>query len=163
MKRNFLIAISFLLLLSCQNTTVPAMTEPASKNIEKKAPQQTIKLEKLHDNKPEDNKVYNVSEVEIRPQFPGGIQKFNTFLNKNYGRPQELMDDETSGGGVFASMIIEKDGSLSEIKILHDFGYGSGKELERVLKLSPNWIPAMKGGNPVRCLYSFPYYVKIND
>ena len=70
------------------------------------------------------------------------------------------MDDEAPRGGVFATIKIEKDGSVSEIKILRDFGYGSGKELERVLKLSPNWIPAIKDGNPVRCLYNIPYYVQ---
>ncbi|MBP1221859.1 hypothetical protein [Flavobacterium sp. 1355] len=160
MIRNFLMAISFLLLLSCQHTTVPAMAEPASKNIKETVPQQTIKVEKLHDNKPEDNEVYNTSQVEIRPNFPGGIEKFHAFLKKNYVKPQDLMDDEAPKGGVFATIKIEKDGSLSEIKIIRDFGYGSGKELERVLKLSPNWIPAMKGGNPVRCLYSIPYYVQ---
>ena len=160
MIRNFLITISFLLLLSCQNTTVLAMEESASKNIKKTVPQQTIKLEKLHDNKPEDNEVYNASVVEIRPKFPGGIEKFYAFLKKNYIIPQELMDDEAPRGGVFATIKIEKDGSVSEIKILRDFGYGSGKELERVLKLSPNWIPAIKDGNPVRCLYNIPYYVQ---
>ena len=160
MLRNFLIAISLLLLLSCQNTTVPAMAEPASESIKKTVPQQTIKLEKLHDNKPEDNEVYSASAVEIRPDFPGGIEKFHIFLKKNYVKPQDLMDDEAPRGGVFATIKIEKDGSLSEIKIIRDFGYGSGKELERVLRLSPNWIPAIKDGNPVRCLYSIPYYVQ---
>jgi hypothetical protein len=160
MTRNFLIAISFLLLLSCQNNTVPAMAEPASESIKKTVPKQPIKLEKLHDNKPEDNEVYSVSAVEIRPNFPGGIEKFHVFLKKNYVKPQDLMDDEAPRGGVFATIKIEKDGSLSEIKIIHDFGYGSGKELERVLKLSPNWIPAFKDGNPVRCLYNIPYYVQ---
>ncbi|PXY41195.1 hypothetical protein DMB65_09585 [Flavobacterium cheongpyeongense] len=158
--RNFLRAISFLLLFSCQNTTVPAMAEPASKNIDKILPEQTMKLEKRHDSKPKDNKVYSVSEVEILPKFPGGIQKFYAFLKKNYVIPQELMNDEASRGGVFATIKIEKDGSFSEIKILRDIGYGSGKELERVLRLSPNWIPAIKDGNPVRCLYSIPYYVQ---
>ena len=160
MIRTFLIAVSFLLLLSCQNTTVPAVAEPASEKIKKTLPEQTIKLEKYHDSKPDDNEVYNTAAVEVLPKFPGGIEYFYAFIKKRYVIPQELMDDEASRGGVFATIKIEKDGSLSEIKILHDFGYGSGKELERVLRLSPNWIPAMKDGNPVRCLYSIPYYVQ---
>ena len=159
MIRNFLITINFLLLYSCQNNSVPVVAEPAYKNIEKTIPQQTIKLEKYPDNKPEDTKVYKASAVEVLPKYPGGIQKLYAFIKKNYVIPEEINDDESSRGGVFVSFIIEKDGSVTEIKILHDFGYGSGKELERVLKLSPNWIPAIKGGNPVRCLYSIPYYV----
>lgn len=153
MIRKFFITISFGLLFSCQNTSVPAAANPV-------VPQKPIKLEKKGDkSKTEDNEVYNLPAVEIRPQYPGGIQKFNVFINENYVTPQEVIKNE-AGGGVFVSFIIEKDGSVSNIKVLHDFGYGSGEELERVLKLSPNWIPAIKDGNPVRCLYSIPYYVK---
>jgi|GEM_PF-66741 len=109
----------------------------------------------------EENRVFSTSEVEVRPAFPGGIEKFHAFLKKNYVIPKQLLDDEESSrGGVFASIRIEKNGSISEIKIIRDFGYGTGKELERVLKLSPNWIPAMIDGKPVRCLYSIPYYVQ---
>ena len=160
MIRNFLITIIFLLLFSCQNNSVSVVTKPAYKNIEKTVPQKTIKLEKYHDNKPEDNEVYNTSVVEVRPKYPGGINKFHVFLKKNYVISQEIIKEEAYGG-IFANFIIEKNGSVSNIKVLHDFGYSSGKELERVLKLSPNWIPAIKGGNPVRCLYSVPYYVQL--
>jgi myo-inositol-1-phosphate synthase len=115
-------------------------------------------LEKYYDSRPKDIEVYKSFAVEVPPKFSGGIQKFQAFIKKNYVTLQEIIRDEASGG-VFASFIIEKEGSVSNIKVLHDFGYGSGKELERVLKLSPNWIPAIKDGNPVRCLYSVPYYV----
>lgn len=160
MIKNFLINIIVLLLFSCQNKSVSVVEEPASKNIEKTVPQKTIKVEKYHDGKPEDNEVYNTAAVEVRPKFPGGINKFHVFLKKNYVTSQEIIDEEAYGG-IFANFIIEKNGSVSNIKVLRDFGYGSGKELERVLKLSPNWIPAIKDGNPVRCLYSVPYYVQL--
>lgn len=160
MIRNFLITIIFLQLFSCQNKSVSVVEEPASKNIEKTVPQKTIKVEKYHDSKPEDNEVYNTATVEVRPKFPGGINNFHVFLKKNYVTSQEIIKEEAYGG-IFANFIIEKNGSVSNIKVLRDFGYGSGKELERVLKLSPNWIPAIKGGNPVRCLYSVPYYVQL--
>jgi len=136
------------------------MTKPAYKNIKKTFPQQTIKVEKYNDSKPEDTKVYNTAAVDILPKYPGGIEKLYAFIKKNYIIPEEILDDESSRGGVFANWTIEKDGSLSEIKILRDIGYGSGKELERVLKLCPNWIPAIKDGNPVRCKYSMPHYIQ---
>lgn len=100
-------------------------------------------MEKYRDSKTEDNEVYNTSAVEVLPKYPGGIEKLHAFTKKNYIIPEEILDDESSKVAVFATMRIEKDGSLSEIKILRDIGYGSGKELERVLKLSPNWIPAI--------------------
>jgi hypothetical protein len=153
MIRKFFITISFILLFSCQNSSIPAIKAP---EVNKKV----IKLEKnKHKNKTEDNEIYSVSTVEILPKYPGGIQKFHAFIKKNYVTSQEIIKNEASGG-VFVNFIIEKDGVVSNINVLRDFGYGSGKELERVLKLSPNWIPAIKDGNPVRCLYSVPYYVQ---
>lgn len=149
-----------MLLLSCQNKSVPGV-DPTHEKIEKTVPPKIIKLEKHeHTIKSADSIVYGAFEVEILPKYPGGIQKLYAFIKKNYVIPEEIKDDESSRGGVFATIKIEKDGSLSEIKILRDIGYGSGKELERVLKLSPNWIPAIKEGNPVRCLYSIPYYIQ---
>lgn len=159
MLRNFLIIIVFLLLFSCQKNNVSVVKESVRKNVVKTVSRQTIKLQKYQDNKPEDNEVYNTSAVEVFPKFPGGIQKLHAFLKKNYVTPQEIIKDEAIGG-VFVNFIIEKDGSVSITKVVRDFGYGSGKELERVLKLSPNWIPAIKDGNPVRCLYCVPFYVQ---
>jgi len=143
MIKNFLINIIVLLLFSCQNKSVSVADEPSYKNIEKTIPKEKIRLEKYHDSKPEDNEVYNTTSVEVRPKFPDGINKFNVFLKKNYVISQEIIKEEAYGG-IFVSFIIEKDGSVSNIKVLRDFGYGSGKELERVLKLSPKWIPQSK-------------------
>ncbi|MEN2399184.1 hypothetical protein GKZ90_0005315 [Flavobacterium sp. MC2016-06] len=159
MIKIFFRVFGFVLLLSCQNNSKPAQTDPAEKYGagRKIVIQKPIKSEK---NKTEDNEVYSPASVDVLPKYPDGITKFHVFLKKNYVIPQEVIKDESLAGGVFATIKIEKDGTLSEIKILRDFGYGSGKELERVLRLSPNWIPAMKAGKPVRCLYSIPYYVQ---
>ena len=151
MRSIFFTVISFVLLFSCQKSTSPASVHPSLK-IEKRSENKN-----LQDN---DNEVYKAASVESRPDFPGGMGKFHVFLKKNYVVPQALMTDDASRGGVFASFIVEKDGTLSEIKIIRDFGYGTGPELERVLKLSPNWIPAIKDGKPVRYLYSIAYYVQ---
>jgi hypothetical protein len=59
-------------------------------------------------------------------------------------------------GRVFLTFIIEKDGSLSEIKSIRDVGYGSAEESIRVLKLSPKWKPGYQNGRAVRVQYSMP-------
>ena len=150
MSRIFFTVCSFILLFSCQNNSKPVQKISVIK-VESKS------RNKLHGN---DNKVYNLTLVKSLPKYPGGIEKFHVFLTKNYVVPKEVAEDEQPSGAVFATIIIEKDGTVSDIKILRDFGYGSGKELERVLKLCPNWIPATIDGEPVRCLYSIPYYVQ---
>jgi protein TonB len=97
----------------------------------------------------EDNTVYNA--VEVRPDFPGGIQKFYDFVSKNYRAPEEDIK-----GRVFVQFVVEKDGSLTDIKVMRDLGYGTGAEAIRVLKKSPRWKPGIQNGRPVRVLYSLP-------
>jgi len=56
--------------------------------------------------------------------------------------------------------MIEKDGSLSEIKVKKDLGYGLAEEAVRVLRLSPKWIPATENGEPVRVSYGLPITIQ---
>lgn len=98
-----------------------------------------------------DNLVYNSAGLEKKPEYPGGMEEFYNFISKNYNTPSESVK-----GNVYVTFIIEKDGSLSNIKILRDPGYGSGEEAKRVLLKCPNWIPGEKNGQKVRCTYSVP-------
>lgn len=100
----------------------------------------------------EDNTVYNTAGIEVKPDFPGGIQKFYDFVGKNYQTPEE----EGLKGKVFVSFVVEKDGSLTDIKVLRDIGYGTGKEAIRVLNKCPKWTPGEQNGKKVRCTYSLP-------
>jgi len=98
----------------------------------------------------EDNTIYNA--VEVKPDFPGGIQKFYAYVGKNFKTP----DDEDVKGRIIVQFVVEKDGSLTDIKVIRDLGYGTGKEAERVLRNSPKWKPGIQNGRPVRVLYSLP-------
>jgi protein TonB len=57
---------------------------------------------------------------------------------------------------------VEKDGSLTDIKVLRDIGYGTGKAV-RVLTRSPRWNPGIQNGKPVRVLYSLPIQIQTAD
>ncbi|MFV5687344.1 energy transducer TonB [Flavobacterium sp. ZT3R25] len=100
----------------------------------------------------DDNVIYTKGRVEVHPEFPRGIEKFYAFVAKNYKMP----DEEGLNGTVFVIFVVEKDGQLTDIKILKDIGYGTGKEAIRVLKLSSKWKPAELNGKKVRCSYSLP-------
>lgn len=100
----------------------------------------------------EPEKPLNTAGVEVKPDFPGGIQEFYNFIGKNYRVPNV----PNLSGKVFVSFVIEKDGSVTEVKILRDIGHGTGEEAKRVLLLSPKWIPGMQQGKPVRVMYSIP-------
>jgi protein TonB len=104
----------------------------------------------------EDNNVYNTAGIEVKPDFPGGIDKFYKFVGNNYKTPEE----EGLKGKVYVTFVVEKDGSLTDIKVLRDIGYGTGAEAIRVLKKCPKWTPGEQNGKKVRVLYSLPITIQ---
>ena len=96
-----------------------------------------------------DNNVYNTAGIDVKPEFPGGISEFNNFLLKNFIKPA---DKPKIKGKIYFTFIIEKDGSLSDIKILRDLGNGTGEETIRIIKLAPKWSPGKHKNKEVRTL-----------
>jgi hypothetical protein len=104
----------------------------------------------------EDNTLYNEAGIEVKPEFPGGNKEFYSFIAKNFRVP----DVAGLKGKVIVAFVVDKDGSLTDIKVLRDLGFGSGAEAVRVLGLSPKWIPAQQNGQPVRCSYMLPINIE---
>lgn len=102
----------------------------------------------------DDYQIYNTAGIEVKPEFPGGLIGFDSFIKRNYKNPTDNLK-----GKIYVTFIIEKDGSLSDIKILRDIGYGTGAEAIRVLKTSPKWTPGIQNNKQVRVLYSLPITV----
>ena len=107
----------------------------------------------------DDNNIYNTAGIEVKPDFPGGMAKFYKFVGNNYRTPEEL----ESSGKVYVSFVVEKDGSLTDIKVVRDVGFGTGKEAVRVLRSSPKWTPGEQNGKKVRVLYSLPITIQIPE
>jgi hypothetical protein len=93
------------------------------------------------------------------PEFPGGMNKFYTYVGNNFEK------QEIDGGGiirVYVSFVIERDGSMTDIQVKKDPGYGLGKEAVRVLKsLKTKWTPGMIDSKPVRTAYNLPILVQL--
>ncbi len=103
----------------------------------------------------DDNKIYNTAGIEVKPDFPGGIAKFLAYVGNNF-----RFEEEGVSGRVIVTFVIEKDGTLTDIKVVRDIGFGSGAEAIRVLKKSPKWIPGIQNGKKVRVLYSLPISIR---
>lgn len=98
--------------------------------------------------------------LDKQPEFPGGINKFYNYISRNFAKP-EIDNHRTIK--VYVSFVIEKDGTMTEIKVPNDPGYGLGKEAIRVLKsLKTKWKPGIYKGQPVRTAYSLPVVVVMN-
>lgn len=106
-----------------------------------------------------DGAIYNTAEITENPDYPGGMEMFYKFVGENYKTPITPMDINLKGK-VYITFIVEKDGALSNFKLLRDIGYGTGEEAIRVLKLSPNWIPGKVNGEAVATMYSLPITIR---
>ncbi len=104
----------------------------------------------------EDNQIYSKEGIETQPEFPGGMQEFYAYIGMNFKVP----DVKGLQGKIYASFVIEKDGSLTDIKVIRDIGYGTAKETKRVLKNCPNWNPGMQRGIAVRVQYMIPITIQ---
>lgn len=100
--------------------------------------------------------IYDFKEVDVKPEYPGGVEAFNKFIAKNFKAPEE----EGLNGKIIITFVIEIDGSITDIKVLQDIGYGSGAEVFKVLTMSKKWIPAKLNDIPVRVLYQFPITIR---
>lgn len=99
---------------------------------------------------------FNSTQLEEKPSFPGGMTEFYKFIGKNFKTP----DIPNLDGKVYATFVINHDGSIVDVKILRDIGYGTGEEAIRVLQESPKWSPGKQNGKTVRVLYSLPISIK---
>jgi periplasmic protein TonB len=93
--------------------------------------------------------------VEKMPEFPGGINSMNEFLAKNMKYPRLAVETGIQGI-VFATFVVEKDGSITGIQILHGIGGGCDEEAIRVIRQMPKWDPGKQRGVPVRVQLNLP-------
>lgn len=90
--------------------------------------------------------------VQKTPEFGGGLTGFHEFIAKNFIVPDELKIK----GEILVTFTVDTDGSLTDIKVIKDLGYGTREETIRVLKKSPKWKPGTQNNIPVKCQYSLP-------
>lgn len=97
---------------------------------------------------------------EEMPSFPGGVMALMEFLQKNVKYPVEAQKKGVQGR-VLVSFVVEKDGSLSEIKTVKSVDPLLDEEALRVVKSMPNWTPGKQKGKAVRVKYNVPISFKL--
>ncbi|MUV03550.1 energy transducer TonB [Flavobacterium rakeshii] len=102
-----------------------------------------------------------IFKLDVKPDFPGGMNTFYKTVSDRFTSPDTGKDMTLK---VFVSFIVEKDGSMSNIKVIRDPGYGMGNEAIRVLKsIKTKWNPGIKNGKPVRTAYNLPITLNIRS
>ena len=130
--------------------------EDVNKQVISEKVAEAIKEQKAAERTPSENDIYTA--VEKIPDFPGGMQAFYSFVAQNFTAPEA----DGVNGKIYIQFVVEKDGSLSDIKSMRDIGHGTGEEAVRVLKFSPKWIPGEQDGQKVRVQYSLPISISGN-
>jgi TonB family protein len=99
--------------------------------------------------------------VEHEPEFTGGKEAFNNYLKNNLVYPAKALEDNVNGR-VPVSFIIERDGSLSDMKIYRSLSPETDAEALRLMKECPKWQPGSQNGRTVRVAYTvlIPFPIK---
>ena len=93
--------------------------------------------------------------VEEMPIFPGGEKARNRFLAENIIYPEKATRSGIQGT-VYISYVINREGYVTDVKLLRGIGGGCNEEAVRVVKLMPKWKPGKQDGKTVNVLYNMP-------
>ena len=103
-------------------------------------------------------KIFDI--VEQMPSFPGGNKALFDYLSENIKYPI-LAEENGIQGRVIVTFVVEKDGSITEAKVVKSVHPSLDKEALRVVKGMPKWIPGVQNGVPVRTKYTIPVTFKL--
>jgi len=99
--------------------------------------------------------------VENMPEFPGGAPEMMKFLATNVKYPEEAYSNGIEGR-VLLSFIVEKDGSISNVKVVKPVNEAIDAEAVRVVEMMPKWKPGKQNGKVVRVKYTIPVSFRLN-
>lgn len=108
--------------------------------------------------KVEEQKVFDV--VEQMPAFPGGPAALMSYLSQNTKYPVVAQENNVQGR-VVVSFVVERDGSITDVRVVRSVDPSLDKEATRVVKSMPHWIPGKQNGSTVRVKYNVPVSFKL--
>lgn len=125
--------------------------------------EETVIEDIVFEEAPEEEVVEEVfTIVEDQPEFPGGMAAFYKFVgdNMNYPSQARRMGIE---GRVYVQFVVDKDGTVTEVKAVKGIGAGCDEEAERVLRTAPKFKPGKQRGRPVKVRMVLPIIFKLSN
>jgi TonB family protein len=147
-KAMVVLPVSMIMVLFFSISVVPDLIAQETTKPENKQKEST-KVDQSSQN----DDVYVV--VEDMPQYPGGEEARIKFMIENIKYPEEARKKGVEGT-VYVTFVVEKDGAISNIKILRGIGSGCDEEAMRVIALMPSWKPGIQRDKPVRTQFNMP-------
>lgn len=119
-----------------------------------------IEITTVVEEEEEEEEVFNFYVLEDQPEFPGGMDAINAWIVKNTNYP-EIAKDNGITGKVFVQFVIEKDGSVTNVKVMRAVDPYLDKEALRVVQSMPKWKPGKQRGKPVKVSFQVPINFKL--
>ena len=113
---------------------------------------------KASNSEPQEKVIFQV--VEEMPQFPGGMGEAMKFLAKNMKYPVAAQQAKIEGR-VIVQFVVEKDGSVSDVKVMRGVNSELDAEAIRVVSMMPKWIPGKQRGKAVAVKYTMPIMFRL--
>ena len=94
--------------------------------------------------------IYDVKALDVKPEYPDGLEKLQAYIIENFQKSGKQLPPTAK---VVALFVVEKDGSLSDVKIYGKVSTAINQELVKIIKTLPKWHPGKQNGTTVRVLY----------
>lgn len=107
----------------------------------------------------EEEQIFTI--VEDQPEFPGGHSAMMQYLNQNLRYPT-MAREAGIQGTVFVTFVVERDGSITDVRIVRGLGGGLDEEALRVVRNMPSWTPGRQRGQAVRVQFNLPIRFVLN-
>ena len=111
-------------------------------------------------NAPEEEEVHKTRIVEEIPQFPGGPLEFIKWLTRNLKYPSSV-ERQRIQGKVVAEFIVNKDGSVTDVRVVKSLHPACDREALRVLRMMPRWTPGIENDQPCRTKVCIPIVFRL--
>ena len=131
----------FISVLALLNTAIFAQEDTVSEPVEN--PNLLIPIEEI------------AFSSDVEPKFPGGEKVMMEWISDQIKYPEEAKKERIEGS-VYVRFIVEKDGSLSHIRILRSPHDDMSNEVIRIINEMPKWIPGKTNGKIVRVIHTLP-------
>lgn len=116
----------------------------------------------IEEKKDDENKIFE--KVEIEAQFPGGDAAWKKYLERNLSSFNPADNGAPAGTyTTYVQFVVDKDGNISDVKALTNYGYGMEDEAIRVIKKGPAWTPAIQNGRKVKAYRKQPITFVVQD
>ena len=156
MKKLALILMAAAVCVACNKTAEKQQTTPAEEVVVVEEAVAEVPEAVEEEIAPED-----IPQRVQMPEFPGGMDELMKYLSDNIQYPSKAKENKWEGT-VLCELVVEKDGSINEAKVLKSSGYQLlDIEALRVILNMPKWTAGMQNGDSVRVKFALPISFKL--